>query len=65
VDDAHLGDRGIDSTHDYYDDHAGTRKDDHHLCTWQDHQESDRGETEVSERLQADFDNYVRQGIVD
>jgi hypothetical protein len=66
VDYTHNRDRGTNVTHHHHDDHgAGSRKDDHHVHTRQDHQEGDRGESEVFQGLRKSLDNLVRQGIVD
>jgi glyoxylase-like metal-dependent hydrolase (beta-lactamase superfamily II) len=67
VDYTHNRIRGINVTH-HHDDHdysAGSCKDDHHVCTRQDHQEGDRGEPEVFQGLQQSLDNLVRQRIID
>jgi hypothetical protein len=65
VDYAHIGDRGVNSTHDDYDDSTGSRKVDDHLRARQNHQEGDGGEPEVSQWLQESIDHFVRQGISD
>jgi hypothetical protein len=65
VDHTCIGDRGIKVTHHHDDHSAGSRKDDHHVHTRQDHQEGDRGESEVFQGLRKSLDNFVRQGIID